>query len=412
VMREGLAAPDASAAQHGDDLRERTYRAFGEAASRLTVDGETVDRLTVLGRLGREPDAAKRQALFMALAPVWKAVDGDGGPSSPYRTLAAQEAPRWSPGTSPVERAARALDVPPAELEPWLVRVLERWRDTAAVPGEPWDYWYTSGEASRTLAPHVPQERLRAINDAFHRDLGADPSALGVTYDLEPREGKTPVAFTTFATRFPQPKAAVFATYREGGFDNLVELLHETGHAVHISAIRTRPAFLDWPDSDTFTEALGDLLALDAYGEGWQATYLGAAATREANRRGKYGALMLDVCWALMEWRVHRQPGADPNAVWTELTSTYLKVAPHPELPWWALRGQLVSNPGYMMNYALGSLLVADLRAQPRPERAVYAWLSERLYRFGRERDARQVVRDVLGRPLSPGAILADLGAR
>ena len=45
----------------------------------------------------------------------------------------------------------------------------------------------------------------------------------------------------------------MFATYRTGGLDNLNELLHETGHAVHIAAIHTRPAFADWPDSDPLT---------------------------------------------------------------------------------------------------------------------------------------------------------------
>jgi hypothetical protein len=414
VMREGLARPRTDATSSGD-LREETFAAFGAAAATIPVEGEVLDRLTILGRLGRESDPQKRRRLFMALAPVWSAVDGDGR-RSPYRMLAARDTDSWRPGHAPVERAAKALEVPPAELERVLVRVLERWRDTSAVPGEPWDYWYAAGEASRVLGPRVPRERLRAVNDVYHRDLGADPAALGVAYDLDPREGKSPVAFTTFAARRPVPRAVVFATYREGGFDNLVELLHETGHAVHISAIRTRPAFTDWPDSDTFTEALGDLLALEAYEPAWQERYLGAKASGEASRRAKYAAVMLDICWALLEWRVHRDPGADPNAVWTELTSRYLKVTPHPELSWWAIRGQLVSDPGYMMNYALGALLAADLRARqlelrgplgPDPTR--YPWLSEQLYRFGREKDARQVVRSFLGRTLRADALLADL---
>ena len=57
----------------------------------------------------------------------------------------------------------------------------------------------------------------------------------------------------------------MFATYRTGGLDNLNELLHETGHAAHLAAIRTRPAFRDWPDSDPFTEAVADVAALDVY---------------------------------------------------------------------------------------------------------------------------------------------------
>jgi oligoendopeptidase F len=212
-------------------------------------------------------------------------------------------------------------------------------------------------------------------------------------------------------------EAWIFATYRAGGIDNLVELLHETGHAVHILAIRTRPAFADWPDSDTFTEALGDLIALEAYEPAWQQRYLGASAPLADSLRAKYASIVLDVAWALFEVRMHRDPLADPNAVWSAITHDYLHVVPHPELSWWAMRGQLVDSPGYMMNYALGAIVVADLRARCRelrgpfsaPDAGTYAWLSERLYRFGLERTSRAVVEDFLGRPVSPAALLEDL---
>ena len=114
--------------------------------------------------------------------------------------------------------------------------------------------------------------RLRPLNDSVFLALGADVRVLGVHYDLAPREGKTPVAFTTFSARarrrdgrWTRAEPWVFATYRTGGLDNLHELLHETGHAVHIAAIHTRPAFADWPDSDPLSEAIGDFVALDVY---------------------------------------------------------------------------------------------------------------------------------------------------
>jgi hypothetical protein len=48
---------------------------------------------------------------------------------------------------------------------------------------------------------------------------------------------------------------------------------------------------------------------------------------------------------------------------WKEITREYSKIAPHPDLSWWATRGQLVDAPGYMVNYAIGSIIVADLPA-------------------------------------------------
>jgi hypothetical protein len=232
------------------------------------------------------------------------------------------------------------------------------------------------------------------------------------------------VAFTDFGGRARRENGAwrpgepwVFATYRAGGLDNLNELLHETGHAVHIAAIRTRPAFADWPDSDPFTEGLADFIALDVYEPAWQQRWLGDSVPLADGLRGRYAGIVMDVAWALFEVRMQRDPAADPNAVWTEITRRYLKLRPHPELSWWAMRGQLLDSPGYMMNYAVGAILVAAIRDRTRElhgpfaagDSSWYAWIAPRLYRFGLERTSRAVIEEFLGGPVTPRAILADI---
>lgn len=404
------------------DLRRGLYAAYGAAQEAVRYGDETIDRLTVFARLAATGDRDERRRLFLALEPVWRSMAGDGSPASDFRRLVAQAAPRWQAGDSAAARNTAALGVHLDDAERWLLEILAAWRDaTAGETLEPWDLHHSAGAAARALAGRA--DRLRPINDGYYAALGADPEALGVRFDLAPREGKTPVAFTTFGRRprrgTPRRpgEAWVFATYRVGGFDNLVELLHETGHAVHVLGIDTRPAFADWPDSDTFTEALADLPALEAYEVAWQERWLGAAAAPADNLRGKYGGIVLDICWALLELRLYREPALDPNAVWTELTRDYLHVAPHPEWSWWAMRGQLIDSPGYMLNYALGAVLVADLRARVRELRGplhaagadTWPWLAEHLYRFGLERSSREVVEAFLGRPLSPAALLAEL---
>ena len=55
---------------------------------------------------------------------------------------------------------------------------------------------------------------------------------------------------------------ATFTTRDPGTGTPLAEieaLVHENGHAVHISAIRNRTAFTDWPDT-LFTEAFADVI--------------------------------------------------------------------------------------------------------------------------------------------------------
>ncbi len=81
------------------------------------------------------------------------------------------------------------------------------------------------------------------------------------------------------------------------------------------------------------------------------------------------------------------------------------------------MRGQLVDAPGYMMNYAVGAVLIAAIRARTRElhgpflegDSTWYGWVAPRLYRFGLERPSQAVIRDFLGRPITQGAILADM---
>ncbi len=415
----------------GDDpqpLSALLYRCYGTAAMAISFEGETTDRLSILERLRGESDRDRRRKLFEALLPLGRLVNGDGGAASPYRELVRRTALAWRRDGSPIDRQVVALGLDPLAFEGALVRFLESWRalqpqgEGALI--EPWDLHYSTAEASRALAATVPPERLEPIARRVYADLGADPAALGVRLDLAPRAGKTPVAFSNFGARRTadrivraKTEAWIFATYRSGGFDNLGELLHELGHAVHIAAIDTRPAYLDWPDLDAFTEALGDLVALEAYEPEWQEHYLGRSVPLAAALRSKYGAIALDVAWALFEIRIHREPTRAPNELWSELASRYLGVAPHPEWSWWMLRGQLVSNPGYMANYAIGAVIVADLRQRARelhgpflagdPE--WYERLSSSIYRFGRERSSRAVIEGFLSRALSTESLLADL---
>ena len=411
--------PDSIArATHGlDSLRARIYACYGWAQSHVAAGDDTLDRLTILGALGHTDDAPHRRQLFLRLEPVWRSVNGGGGSASPYRRLLALEVETLGSGAPPTATQARASGVPPDSLEPWLLRILETWRD--AMPDslvEPWDWYYLVGRTSRALSPRIPRERLARLNAAVWRALGADVDALRVHYDLDPRDGKDPVAFTTFGGRTPV-EPWVFATYRVGGLDNLNELLHETGHAVHLAAIRTRPAFRDWPDSDPFTEAVADVVALDVYEPAWQQRWLGDSVPLAAGLQSRYGGIVLDVAWAMFELRMLHEPDADPNLVWAGLTRDYLHIRPHPELSWWAMRGQLVDAPGYMVNYAAGAILIAAIRARIQAahgpfiegDTSWYAWMAPRLYRFGLERPTREVLEAFLGGPVSPSALLADM---
>ncbi len=398
-----------------DSIRAHTFACYGAAARRIIVGSDTLDRLSILGLLGRTDDPERRRRLFLALMPVWRSVNGDDSIASPYRAMV-----RLRNGAGrewPMAARARDLAVAPDSVEAWLVEVLGAWRRT--LPDtlvEPWDFYYRTGEASRLLSPRIPLDSLRPLVTRFYAALGANLELLRVHFDLVPRPGKYPISFTDFGARHPV-EPWIFTSYRIGGLDNLAELLHEAGHAIHIAAIQTRGAYVDWPDSDTFTEAIADLAALDVFEPEWQRRNLGSAAPLGASLRDKYSAIVLDVAWALFEIRSQRHPEQSPNQIWTQITRDCLGIRPHPEWSWWAMRGQLVDSPGYMLNYALGAVLIADLRATAvakhgnftTGDASWYGWIARRLYRFGREVPARDVVRRFLGRGISVRPILQDL---
>jgi len=357
------------------------------------------------------------------MQPLWRAVNGDDAPGSPYRRLIVKAASSANGHDSPIDAAARALGWSTQSLEAALVQTLAVWRKTAVTGSiEPWDYWFRYAAESRTLDPLVPRARLKGITERFYNDLGADPRRLGVIYDLAPRAGKPPSAYTDFVRieRFEHgiwrpAQARVCASESSGGLFILDELVHESGHAVHLMAIHTRPAYF-WPDL-FFAEAFANVPAWSIDEPAWQVKYLGGAVPRSESLRERYDSVMLDMAWSLFEIRMLRHPESDPNQVWTRITSHYLGIVPHPELSWWALRVQLVSMPGYMVNYGAGAMLTADLRARIRQgigpfdtgNPAWYPWVSEHLLRFGSAPPVAQMLAQFLGRRPSDAAILADI---
>lgn len=96
-------------ARGGDALRSRLEACYAVRAAGLTVGTERVGRLGIIDRLRREPDRGRRQALFLALEPLWRVMAGDDEARSPYRALIRESAPGWRAGGSSTARNAEAL---------------------------------------------------------------------------------------------------------------------------------------------------------------------------------------------------------------------------------------------------------------------------------------------------------------
>ena len=405
-------------------LEGALHSCFTELGNNLNFEGKSITRVSALGMLEEIDEEDRRKKLFYAFEPLWNAVDGKHDATSPYRRLLPLVVSAANAHGTKIDAAARTIGVSSSEVENWLERILDTWRQ---IDGgkmiEPWNYFYRGGEAARLLSAVTPRDALVSVNRRYYRDLGADLQQLGVLYDLEARPGKAPLAYTDYVTRgrlvegnWRASVIHISGSYPTGGLGLLNELVHENGHAVSMMAIRERPAFMD-VTAALFDEAFADVPAWNTYEPDWQRKYLGQAATEAASLRGLLSGVMLDVAWALFECRMLHNPMADPNTVWTDITSRYLHIVRHPEISWWALRGQLVQMPGYMVNYGLGSVLTADIRQHMREALGPfqtgnpqwYSWTSERLLRFGEELDASTLLKQFLGRPVSPQALLDQI---
>jgi hypothetical protein len=408
-----------------EDLKAALVACFVEIGNALSFEGGKINRVSALDLLHETSDPGRRKAVFLAFVPLWQALNGNDEPDSPYRRMIAGAAAATAKSGSEIDNAARDVGIDPAELERWLVQILEAWRESSGdAMVEPWDFRFRGGEADRLLEPYIPREALLPLNYRFYRDLGVDLKQMGTLYDLAPRPDKAALAYTEFVTHgrmvdgaWRPTVARVSAPYERGGLFVLNELTHENGHVVNITAIRNRPAFVDWP-SDLFAEAFADVPAWSTYEPAWQRRYLGGhEAPQQLSLRALYSVVMLDMAWSLFEVRMFRAPTTDPNALWTEITSHYLRIVPHPEFSWWAVRVQLADLPGYMVNYGFGAILTAEMRAHiiealgpfDTGNARWYGWLSEHLLRYGSERDTRTLMQGFLGRPSSPRALLEQI---
>lgn len=409
----------ATASLSGAALRAALYVCFDERAEAIAYRGERVGRLSALALLDRLPTATERRAAFQAMSPLTTAVHA-GGAESPYRRIMRLENARMRAN---VDTALETLGLDAAAGEAWLERALEAWsRSLPYERAEAWDFRYLMRGGANVASPMCSSvEAQIAANARFYRDLGADLGALGVIVDT--RSG-APVAYADFARigremggRWRPAVPWTTLTMDAGGPDAAALLVHETGHTAHYAAMRARPSLIFPDDISLLLEATADVTAWSVWEPMWQEKYAGCAYPASASLRIKLAPVMMDMAWGLFEMRMARAPESDPNVVWGEITERYFRVNRRDDVAWWAVRGQLVEEPGYMVNYALGAFVTADIRARVRDEignfdagnAEWYGYMSRHLYVHGGERPPRELLRRFLGRDVTPDAFVAEL---
>src|SRR5581483_6644404 len=217
------------------NLKSALVACFVEIGNNLSFEGGKINRVSALDLLHETSDPARRKAVFYAFVPLWQALNGNDEPDSPYRRMIAGAVAAAAKNGSDIENAARDVGIDSAEVERWLVQILDAWRESSGdAMIEPWDFRFQAGEADRLLGKYIPRESLQPINQRYYRDLGADLEGMGTLYDLSPRPAKAALAYTEFVTHarmlsgaWRPTVARVSAPYERGGLFVLNELVHE-----------------------------------------------------------------------------------------------------------------------------------------------------------------------------------------
>ena len=383
------------------------------------------------------PIAAAGARLFLALEPLWRVVDGDGDDQLPVpgagarvgRALA-RAAARRSP------RNARSLGVGGAAIETWATTIARRLARGRRGAGARRAARRRSSRGTGGGAPAPPSGRSAGASRSMPswtstggrtRALGRDLDALNVAFDLTPpaRPPADPggVHDVRGAAAPPRRRDVVAGTagrssrrYVDGGLTELEELVHETGHAVHIAGIRTRPAFADWPDADAYTEALADVVALDL----WRARLAAAlAAGRRGGARGPRRSAAATRTWRstppgrCSRSGMQRDPARLPERrLDRDHRRTWLGIAPHPEWSWWAIARPAGAGPWRACPTTRSGRSSRRRSATPSTRHGAmgrsgdpgwYPWIREHLLRFGASIPSREQLAGAPRRPAHGG---------
>lgn len=125
-----------------------------------------------------------------------------------------------------------------------------------------------------------PKGEMLAVARRFLADMGVDITAGGnVSFDLEPREQKTPRAF---CAAIEVPRRVVLVLAPEGGRRDWQKLLHEVGHCLHYGYTAPEAAYEyrrlgDYSLTETFAFLFQYLLT----DKGFLKRYLGIARPRD-----------------------------------------------------------------------------------------------------------------------------------
>jgi peptidyl-dipeptidase A len=315
-------------------------------------------------------------------------------------------------------RLAERFDIPMESLRPW--HYADPFFQEAPAAEVELDRWFRD-------------RSLEELTQRFFGAIGFDIRDLLSRADLYEKPGKSQHAFCLSMDRGADVR--VLCNLQRSEYW-MATMLHEYGHAVYDQQIdRTLPYLLRVPAHILTTEASAMLFGRLSKNAAWLTAYAGvpeaeARASAQALARAGRDQLLVQTRWELvmchMERALYRDPDQDLNTLWWDLVERHqgLRRPEGRHAPDWASKIHFSVAPVYYHNYMLGEMMASQLERHILDEvlgGGADAWrrfvsspkvgefMTQCVYRGGKERDWRETLRNATGRTLTASAFVDAL---
>ena len=252
----------------------------------------------------------------------------------------------------------------------------------------PWDLRYLREKyAGGTLTPLLAGASEKfplELAASYYARLGHSIERYGFSMDLFPRPGKNTHAFAmgVWMPRVdasgkavpPAPDIRLLANLRKPvTWSDVSTVIHEMGHAVHMAEVRQSLGIFRGVGS-VETEAIAMAFerlsgepafvipALASTSGGAMRVGRAAALNQRAMRWEQSISLLRQAFFSDFEWSLYHQAGADPRELWARLHESWWGIKVPPALADWDI-DHFMTAPVYVQNYALGILIVEQIRS-------------------------------------------------
>lgn len=212
---------------------------------------------------------------------------------------------------------------------------------------------------------------LLDIATRYYKSFGLDPAPILANSDVEPREGKSPHAFSFTIDRM-KPDVRILLNIQPT--DQWMDTsLHELGHAFYdVYYEDDMPWRLREPSHILTTEGVAQLFGEMTKNPNWLREVLDVPEDQmgpvtEAADEARVLQQLVFARWSLVmfnfEKALYTDPGQDLNALWWKMVDKYQMVNPPDERdqPDWATKDHVVVAPVYYHNYVMGQMFKAQI---------------------------------------------------